>query len=460
MPRLLVIGGSDAGISSSLRARELDPSFDVTMVVADRYPNFSICGIPYFISGETPDWRDLAHRTREEIDATGIELLLDTRATAIEPSERTVELMDARGTTEMVPYDRLVIGTGAVPIRPDIAGIELEGVHLLHTMDDTFALNDRLADAEAAVIVGGGYIGLEMADALSQREMAVTVLEQLPSVMTTVDPEMGELVGRELRTHGVEVRTSATVRRITQEGRALQVAGDGFDAVTADAVLIAVSVRPDTALAASAGAELGVRGAIVVDRGMRTGIANILAAGDCVETWHRMLQRPTYMPLGTTAHKQGRIAGENAVGGDRVFAGSLGTQVVKVFDLAVARTGLRTAEAAEAGHDPLTVETEGWDHKVYYPGATKMTVRTTGDRRDGRLLGAQIVGHRNGQVAKRIDIAAAALYSEMRVEELSDVDLSYTPPFSSPWDPLQVGAQAWAQAAASGSGSEVSTALR
>ncbi|MGZ4130850.1 MAG: FAD-dependent oxidoreductase, partial [Actinomycetota bacterium] len=188
-----------------------------------------------------------------------------------------------------------------------------------------------------------------------------------------------------------------------------------------------------------------VRDAIAVDRHMRTGAPNVFAAGDCAETWHRLLQESTYLPLGTTAHKQGRIAGENAVGGDSEFGGSLGTQVVKVFDLAIALTGLRDREASRAGLDPVTTELETWDHKAYYPGATRMRIRTTGDRRDGRLLGAQIVGDHRAQVSKRIDVVAAALYAGMSVDQLSDLDLSYTPPLSSPWDPIQMAAQDWSR---------------
>jgi NADPH-dependent 2,4-dienoyl-CoA reductase/sulfur reductase-like enzyme len=443
MPHLLVIGGSDAGISASLRAREVDPGVDVTMVVADAYPNFSICGIPFYVSGETPDWHQLAHRTREEIEATGLRLRLEERALEVDVEARTVLLQGAGGAEERVAYDRLVIGTGAVPIEPPIEGIHEDGVHLLRTMDDTFALQQRLADARSAVIVGGGYIGLEMADALIHRGIDVTLLEQAPSVMTTVDVELGELLGEELGRHDVRVQTDALVKGIERSGDRLVVSGMGFDDAWGDVVLIVVSVRPDVALAEAAGLELGVRGAIHVDGGMRTSAPDVYAAGDCVETWHALLDAPTYLPLGTTAHKQGRIAGENAVGGDRVFKGSLGTQVVKVFDLAVARTGLRDRDGTEAGFEPSTTSFETWDHKVYYPGATRLTIRTTGDRRDGRLLGAQMVGDHRGQVAKRIDIVAAALHHGMRVDELSDLDLSYTPPLSSPWDPVQMAAQDW-----------------
>jgi NADPH-dependent 2,4-dienoyl-CoA reductase/sulfur reductase-like enzyme len=442
VPHLLVIGGSDAGISASLRARELDPSTDVTMVVADAYPNFSICGIPFYLSGETPDWRDLAHRTLEEIEASGLSLRLDTRAVRIDAGAKTVLLRTADGDEAVVGYDRLVIGTGAVPIEPPIEGIQGEGVHLLRTMNDTFALERRLEGARSAVIVGGGYIGLEMADALVQRGLEVTLLEQAPAVMTTVDEDLGALVGAELERHGVDLHTSSLVRRIQRTDGRLIVSGDGFDDASADAVLMVVSVRPDVELAQDAGVSLGVRGAIAVDRQMRTDLPDVFAAGDCVETWHRLLGAATYMPLGTTAHKQGRIAGENAVGGEREFQGSLGTQVVKVFDLAIARTGLRDRDASDAGMDPVTTSFETWDHKVYYPGATRITIRMTGDR-DGRLLGAQIVGDHRGQIAKRIDVVAAALYAGSSVEGVSDLDLSYTPPLSSPWDPVQMAAQHW-----------------
>jgi NADPH-dependent 2,4-dienoyl-CoA reductase/sulfur reductase-like enzyme len=198
-----------------------------------------------------------------------------------------------------------------------------------------------------------------------------------------------------------------------------------------------------SSLAASAGIHIGQKGAICVDHQMRTNVANIFAAGDCVETWHRLLERYTYLPLGTTAHKQGRVAGENMLGGASEFAGSLGTQVVKVFDLAIARTGLKDAEATRAGFDAVTVQSRHWDHKAYYPGAKELELRITGDRTTGKLLGAQAVGPEESQIAKRIDIFASALFHHMSVEALNELDLSYTPPFSSPWDPVQMSGQAW-----------------
>jgi len=456
---LIAIGGSDAGISAALRAREIDPAAEVSVVVADGYPNFSICGIPYYISGEVTHWRNLAHRTAADLEATGMTLRLDTVARRIDVPGRKLLLTAADGTEELLAYDKLVVGTGAVPARPPIAGLAGpdalgagHGVHLLHSMGDTFSLMRTLEQAApaSAVIVGAGYIGLEMADALITRGLSVTQIEQLPEVLPTVDPALGTLIHAELAARGVDVLTGTTVRRISLaaagEAARLRVDAAGPDggAVTrlADLVLVVTRVRPDTELAAAAGAALGVKGAIAVDRGMRTSLPDVLAAGDCVITHHRLLGE-TYLPLGTTAHKQGRVAGENALGRNREFAGSLGTQVVKIFDQVAARTGLRDHEAAAAGFDPVTTGSQADDHKAYYPGSHRITMRVTGDRATGRLLGMQLFGHRHAEVAKRIDIAAAAIFHGMTIDAVSDLDLSYTPPLGSPWEAVQIGAQAW-----------------
>ena len=304
---------------------------------------------------------------------------------------------------ELLSYDKLLVGTGAVPVRPPISGLAgpdalgaADGVHLLHSMGDTFAVMRTLETAApaSAVIVGAGYIGLEMADALTVRGLAVTQMEQLPEVLPTVDPQLGALVHAELAAHGVEVLTGTTVQAISKAspggaGRlhVQATAADG-SAVTraADMVLVVVGVRPETTLAADAGAALGAKGAIAVDTQMRTNLPDVFAAGDCVITHHRLLGE-TYLPLGTTAHKQGRVAGENALGGNRQFAGSLGTQVVKIFDQAAARTGLRDHEAQAAGFDPVTVASEADDHKAYYPGSHRIQMRVTGDRANRAAAG-------------------------------------------------------------------------
>jgi NADPH-dependent 2,4-dienoyl-CoA reductase/sulfur reductase-like enzyme len=448
--RLAIIGGSDAGISAALRAREVDPDVDVTVVVADAYPNFSICGIPYYVSGEVTHWKNLAHRTIADLEATGMSLRLDTRATRIDVGDHKLLVNGADGTEEVLAYDALVVGTGAVSVQPPIGGLTgtralgaRDGVHLLHSMGDTFAVMDTLEQSSpaSALIVGAGYIGLEMAEAFVARGLSVTQVEQLPEVLPTVDPELGHLVHAQLVEHGVDVLCRTAVTQISQApahstGR-LQVdcvGPDGELSRFADIVLVVVGVRPDTSLAA--------KGALAVDRHMCTNLPDVFAAGDCVATYHRLLGE-TYLPLGTTAHKQGRVAGENALGGDREFAGSLGTQVVKIFDTVAARTGLRDHEAIAAGFDPVTIAHEADDHKAYYPGSHRISMRYTGDRESGRLLGVQLFGHRHAEVAKRIDIAAVALFHEMTIDAVSDLDLSYTPPLGSPWDAVQAGAQMW-----------------
>lgn len=448
MHRLLIIGGSDAGISAALRAKEIDPGAEVTVVVADRFPNFSICGLPFYLSGEVTDWRTLAHRTTADIEREGIRLLLSHRAESIDADLKTVRIKAEDGKEFDQSFDRLLVGTGAVSAAPPIAGLDLPGVFFLRWMEDSFAVHKYLTQNKplSAAIIGGGYIGMEMADALAYRGMTVTVIETTETVLTTVDAELGHIVRSELEKNGVRVETGRAVNSIVSENEGLKIIGALGLKVTADIVLVAVGASPETKLAQSAGALTGIRGAIKVDQCMRTNIPDVFAAGDCVETWHRLLKTYTYLPLGSTAHKQGRVAGENMVGGQAEFQGTLGTQVVKIFDLVVARTGLRESGAKVSGYDSLTVEFDTWDHKVYYPGAEKMRIRITGDRQSGLLLGAQIIGHRKSEISKRIDIFATALYHRMKVADLNHIDLSYTPPLSSPWDPVQMSAQAWSKA--------------
>jgi NADPH-dependent 2,4-dienoyl-CoA reductase/sulfur reductase-like enzyme len=320
-------------------------------------------------------------------------------------------------------------------------------VHVLHTMGDTFAVEAFLDRHEpaSAVIVGAGYVGLEMAEAFTARGLRVTQLQRGPEVLSTLDPQLGALVRGELTAHGVEVVTDTAVTALSKAASGLTISAVHAGAPverTAELVLVVVGVRPSTALLERVGASLGPGGAVVVDRHMRTGLPHVWAAGDGVVTHHRLLGT-TYLPLGTTAHKQGRIAGENAIGGDVAFAGSVGTQVVKVFDLVAGRTGARDHEAGAAGYQPVTVAASADDHKRYYPGAHPIDIRVTGDARDGRLLGAQLVGRRGSEVAKRVDTFATALYAGLTVAQVSELDLAYTPPLGSPWDAVQVATQAW-----------------
>ena len=441
--KLLIIGGSDAGISAALRAKEVNPDAEVTVALADHYPNYSICGIPFWLGGEVADYHDLAHRTKADIEAKGIELLVGHTATYVHPEAHQVE-MRTDEEVETLEYDALILGTGAKPVEPPIGGLGLPGVYLLRTMGDSFKIHNHLTKKQPkrAVVVGAGYIGLEMAEAFRHRGLETSLVELTKSVMPSIDAELGEVLGQTLAENGVEVSTNTAAKRISRAGDALLVTGSDGLRLETDVVVVATGVVPETSLAETAGVKLGVGKALCVNERMETNVADIYAAGDCVQTYHRLLDY-TYTPLGTTAHKQGYVAGENAVGSSATFAGSLGTQTVKLFNLVIARTGLRNAEARGAGFDPLTVSLTADDHKAYYPGATPLHLRLTGDRTSGKLLGVQIVGHRSAEVSKRVDIVATALYHGMMVKNLLDLDLSYAPPLSSPWDPVQMAAQAW-----------------
>ncbi|MFT8396717.1 FAD-dependent oxidoreductase [Propionibacterium sp.] len=451
---LLIIGGSDAAIMAGLRARQLDPHTDVTLVVADQYPNYSICGIPYHIAGDVPDWHDLAHRTRADLEAAGLNLRLGTRATGIDAAAHTITVATPGGSQESLGYDRLVVATGAGPAATGITGLTgpdalgpADGVHQLHTIDQMHAVQRTLATRHPrhAVIIGAGYIGLEMAEALTRRGLEVTMLHRGPEVLATLDPDLASLVHDELARHGVHVRTSTTVRSIRRGEHGPVVISDGpagAQEIRTDLVIAVVGVRPDTSLLTSAGATTGPGGAIAVDDQMRTGLPDIYAAGDGVTTRHRLLG-DTWLPLGTTAHKQGRIAGENAIGGHATFAGVLGTQVVKVFTLVAARTGLREAEAHNADLPARSATCTPDDHKAYYPGSHPITIRLTGDPATGQLLGGQLVGTYGTEIAKRTDVLATAIFTGLTIPQLSDLDLAYTPPLAAPWDAIQAAAQHW-----------------
>ncbi len=443
MKNIVIIGGSDAGISAALRAIELDPEAVATMIVGDNYPNFSICGLPYYISHEVKHWKNLAHRTREEIEKEGVRLLLEHRAETVNIRNKTIRVIDNAGIAKTLEYDKLIIGTGAVSVKPDIPGIHHPGVFFLRWMPEAFAIDEFIEkrNPRTAVIIGAGYIGMEMSEALTSRGLKVTVVEFAESVMPSMDIELSLKIKDMLIQAGITVHNKISVESIDKNGDTLTVKGSGGLELQADMVLVSVGSVPNTGLGRSTGIDTGTKGAFKVNQKMETNIPDIYAAGDCSETWHRLLQKYTYLPLGTVAHKHGRIAGENAVGGNREFAGSLGTQSVKIFDKVAARTGLNAKEAIDAGFKPIYADFETWDHKAYYPIAEKIYIRVIADKATKRILGAQMLGAYKTEVSKRVDIFASAIYHGMTVREFSNYDLSYTPPLSSPWDPVQMAVQ-------------------
>jgi len=344
------------------------------------------------------------------------------------------------------PFDQLLIATGAVPIRPDVPGAGAQGIYGLSTLQSGIEVRravDR-GDLGRAVIVGGGYIGLEMAEALLRRGLEVALVEKLPQVMSTLDLDMGSLVSDALREMGVQLYLQESLQGFeVRDGQVEAVVTDRRN-LPADVVILGMGVRPNSALAAEAGIPLGERGAIRVDERMQTGIEGVWAAGDCAQSWHLVSRRPFYVALGTVANKQGRVAGINIAsqstgGRDAVFPGVVGTAVTKVCAVEVARTGLQEAEIQRLGLEYASARIESHTRVGYYPGVGQIVVKVLAERGSGRLLGGQIVGAETA--AKRIDVLATALHAGLTVSEIVDLDLSYAPPYSPVWDPVVIAAR-------------------
>ncbi|HEX6392125.1 MAG TPA: FAD-dependent oxidoreductase [Acidimicrobiales bacterium] len=454
---LVAVGGSDAGVSAALRARHVAPSVDLTVISAEPVANFSTSGIPFFLSGEVPDAGSLAGQAGSGLEEAGVDLLLDSTVLFIDAEARKVTLRDSKGRESAISYDELILATGALPEIPDIEGLcgedglrPEDGVHVVRSVTDTLAVARTLSriEPQTAVIIGAGYVGVELAEAFALRGMSVTLLESRAEVLSVVDRAIGAMVRGQLEERGVEVLTGTAPRSIRPTGRdegrfrIEAMRGENVLARRADIVLLAAGTLPNSELARSIGAKLGRSGAVSVDGGMRTSVPHVFAAGDCAVTHHRLLG-DAYLPYGTTAHKQGRVAGENAAGGSRRFSGTLGTQLVKVFDHAVGRTGLLDAEALAAGFDPLTVRVDTDDRSSYYPGSRELSVMLTGDLRTRRLIGAQFFGHVRSEIASRVDVASTAIFNGLTVDQIEELDLSYTPPLGQVWNPLVLAAEKW-----------------
>jgi len=424
--RLVVIGGVAAGMSAAARARRVDRSLEILVLERGQHVSWAACGLPFYVSGRvaspdelilhTPDY----FRRERNIDVrTGAEVV------AIQPARRQVVL---RGG-ERISYDKLVIACGARPLR-ELPGADLPHVFTLHTLEDARRLREFIEQRrpQRAVVVGAGYIGLEVADALAERGLCVTVLEASPYILGRQDRELTEIVTRHLGARGIQFRLGTRVSAIQAEG---------VEGTPADLIVLATGVRPNVELAAEAGIELGRHGAIRVNERMETNLAGVYAAGDCAETVHVVTGAPVYIPLGTTANKMGRVAGANAAGRRERFPGVAGTLIVALRDLAVAMTGLSSTEARQAGFSPVSVRIEAPDRSRYM-GSDPTWVELVADRNTTRLLGGSVIGKRG--VAGRINVLAAAITAGMTTEQFAQLDLAYTPPVAPVWDPLLVAA--------------------
>lgn len=455
--RIVVVGADAAGMSAASQALRVaarhGERIEVVAFERGHHASYSACGIPYWVAGDVADQGALVERTAEQHRRNGIDLRMRHEATALDVDGRTVEVCNVdAGTTTTVGFDEVVVATGAVPVRPDVPGADAAGVIGVQTLDDGARLLGWLDDTKRrrstpcrAVVVGAGYIGVEMAEALLRHGCEVRVVDRAPQPMTTLDPDMGALVRTAIEDLGVDVVTDASLLGFEVESndgnsRVRTVVTDrgSYDA---DVVVLGLGVRANTDIAAAAGLPTGAHGGISTDPRMAVrGRDGVWAAGDCVESFDRVSRRWVHVALGTHANKQGRVLGTNLGGGYATFPGIVGTAASKICALEIARTGLREADALGAGLRYVVGRVESTTRAGYFPGSEPVTVKVLAEQGTGRLLGAQIVGQGAGS-AQRIDACAIALWNEMTAAELAMTDLSYAPPFSPVWDPVQIAAR-------------------
>ncbi len=428
-------------MSAASRAQRFDPKADITVFERGHYISYGACGLPYVLGGEVDDWDDLVARTPEQMQGRGIDVRMLHEVTGIDPQARTVTVTDlGAGRTFTEPYDQLLIATGVSPLYPEWAKADLANLNVLRDIHDGQRIAASLPDTGEVVIVGGGYIGLELAENLCRRGLSVVLLERGAAVARRIlDQSYQGRIVDELTKHGVDVRCGVNVEAlISEEGRVTGL-HTSTGIVRAGAVVVATGVKANVGLLRDAGATIGATGAASVNARQQTSVDGIYAAGDNCESVHRVTKKPVHIPLGLTANRMGRVAGVNMAGGDSTFPGIVGSSIFKVFDLGVARTGLTQAEAEALGLQAVSIDLDSTDHARYYFDSQPISVRLTAEQGTGRLLGAQIIAQ-NHLSAKRIDVVAALLHQGSSVHDLFEMDLAYAPPFSGVWDVLLAAA--------------------
>jgi len=441
--RLVIIGGDAAGMSAASKVRREDPQREIVVFERSPHTSYSACGMPYFIAGLVETAERLIARTPEKFrEKFSIDARIRHEVTELDLSAQRVRVTNLETSqAAWEPYDQLLIATGAEAIFPQLPGSDADGIFGLSTLASGIRVYDFMDRQlpRRAVVVGGGYIGLEMAEALVRQGLQVALVEKGEQVMGTLDPDMGAMVSGALREIGVTLcLQESLVGYETANGRVTGVVTDQRT-LPADLVIVGLGTRPNTSLAAAAGIALGVKGSVRVNQRMQASAPNVWAAGDCAESFHLISRRPFHVALGTVANKQGTVAGTNLAGGYATFPGVVGTAVSKICKYEVARTGLMEREIRELGLLYTSAVTKSKTRAGYYPGAGWITVKLLAEQGSGRLLGGQIVGLEGA--AKRIDVLATALTAGMTVQQLVDLDLSYAPPFSPVWDPVQTAAR-------------------
>jgi NADPH-dependent 2,4-dienoyl-CoA reductase/sulfur reductase-like enzyme len=447
--RLVVVGGDAAGMTAASRARRRRDSDELEIVAFERgpYTSYSACGIPYLVGDLVTEVDKLVARSPEEHRKNGIDVRTGHEVVAVDVNRRRVRVraLDGDGAAERdEPFDQLVVATGSVPRRPDLPGVDAGGIFGVQTLADGVAVRRAVDERspQRAVVVGGGYIGLEMAEALVRRGLDVSLVDQTEQPMAAVvDDDMGALISDALRAIGVTLYLGEPVAGFDtdSDGGAVRAVRTANRTLPAEIVILGLGVRPNSDLAGDAGIAVGETGGIVTDARMETSVGGVWAAGDCVESTDRVTGLPVVIALGTHANKQGRVVGINATGGDARFPGVVGTGASKICAYEVARTGLTERQAAELDVDVVAAKIESTTRAGYFPGAAPITVKVVAERPGGRIVGGQIVGQEGA--AKRIDALAIAVWNRMPVEEVASLDLSYAPPVSPVWDPVLVAAR-------------------
>ncbi|MFZ2170795.1 MAG: FAD-dependent oxidoreductase [Methylococcaceae bacterium] len=440
--RIIVIGGVAAGTKAAAKARRIDPNHEIIIYQDEAEVSYSACGLPYVISGVIENDRKIVIRQPEDFAKEGIKVFTRHRVTYIDKARQQLTVKNLNNNSdEVVDYDRLILATGACLIIPNVEGINLEGVLTLRNISDLGRFKTLLntLQPKRAVIIGAGYIGLELAESFHELTIKTTIVEKAARILPRFDPEMAQPVHEHLLENRIELIIGDGLARLHGEnGRVTAVETESGKMIPADLVVIAIGVKPNIELAKAGGIELGKTGAIAVDSRMETQVPGIFAAGDCCETVNRITGLPIWMPLGDIANLQGRVAGENAAGGNVHFPGVFGTAIFKTFKLTVAITGLSEQAAQESGFDPVSMVMTGADRARYYPGRQEFSLKLIADRQDGRLLGAQAIGP--GAADKMIDIAATSLLGKLTCADLENADLAYSPPFSPVLSPIIVAA--------------------
>ena len=435
--RLVIVGGVAAGTKAASRARRLDPEMEITVYQEEPEPSISECGLPYFLSGVVDGRDNLIARTPEKFAQQDIEVQVRHRVERIDTSGKKLSVLDLEaGRAFEDTYDRLVVATGARAVLPPIPGADLEGVFEIRFLTDADRIRSYIEEHSPvnAAIVGGGYIGLEVAENLCRLGMEVFLVEGQDRVALSYGPEVSEKVEAELGAHSVGVYTGEKVDGFTGQGRVRGVKFGGKE-LAAELVILGVGIEPNVGLAAEAGIEVGSTGAILVDEHMRTSVPDVWAAGDCVQTTNLTDGSPAWVPLGDTANQMGRVAGTNAATGEETleFPGTLGTGIFKVFDLGVGKTGLSEEAAADAGFEVVSVGLSARDRAGYYPGAQEVFLKLIADRATGRLLGAEAAG---SGTDKLIDVCATAIWGGLSYPDLVNIDLAYSPPYGPTLSPV------------------------